>query len=452
MMRLQSGRRTKASGHVWLGDIPADWTIKRIRFVAKINPSKDEVGNVSGDTEVSFIPMEAVGDDGSLILDRVRRVDEVLSGYTYFREGDVCYAKITPCFENGKGAVMRGLLGGIGFGTTELTVVRPKPTQTISEFLYWMFASAEFRRLGEGTMYGAGGQKRVPDNFLRDFVWGFPPLPEQTAIASFLDREIGKIDALVEEQKRLIELLREKRKAVISHAVTKGLNTDADMKDSEVGWLGEVPQHWTRVQLGRLCSQVSDGPHFSPGYVDEGVMFLSARNVKVDAWSLSDAKFITEEDCADFDRRVVPEKGDVLYTKGGTTGVARVVDLDQRFQVWVHIAVLKIVRSLATPHYVAYALNSTGCYEQSQLYTQGATNNDLGLTRLVKIWLALPPIDEQHEIVAYLDAATSDLDTLVRTGEQSLELLRERRTALISAAVTGKIDVRKAAQPVGLTA
>jgi type I restriction enzyme, S subunit len=204
-------KRYKASGRRWLGDVPEHWDVKRIRFVADVNPSKSEVSALSRDIEVSFIPMEAVGEDGSLVLDRVRPIGEVETGYTYFRDGDVTFAKITPCFENGKGAIMRGLVGGIGFGTTELTVARPKHSKATAEYLYWLFTSVHFRKLGEGAMYGAGGQKRVPEDFLRDFVWAFPSVAEQAAIAYFLDRETAKIDALVEQQQRLIESLKEKQ-------------------------------------------------------------------------------------------------------------------------------------------------------------------------------------------------------------------------------------------------
>lgn len=171
-------------------------------------------------------------------------------------------------------------------------------------------------------------------------------------------------------------------------------------------------------------------------------MFLSARNVRVDGWSLDDAKFVSEADYEEFCRRIVPEHGDILYTKGGTTGIARVVDLVDRFQVWVHIAVLKLWKAKAAPEFVAYALNSVGCYEQSQLHTRGATNQDLGLTRMIKIWLALPPCDEQNAIVAHLNEVTAAIDKLSAEAGAAINLLSERRSALISAAVTGKIDVR----------
>ena len=210
----------KDSGIEWLGEVPENWEIRRLRFAAQLNPSKGEIAELDRETEVSFLPMEAVGDDGSLNLDRIRAIGDVETGYTYFREGDVTIAKITPCFENGKGAIMCGLLGGIGFGTTELIVARPIPSKTTSSYLHWLFTSTPFRKRGEASMYGAGGQKRVPDDFVRNFAIGFPSIQEQSVIIAFLEREIAKLDVLIQEAKNAITLLRERRTALISAAVT----------------------------------------------------------------------------------------------------------------------------------------------------------------------------------------------------------------------------------------
>lgn len=210
----------KDSGVEWLGDVPEHWSVRRLRFIANLNPSKSECSNIGEDEEVSFLPMEAIGDDGSLNLEHVKPINEVNSGYTYFRNGDVTIAKITPCFENGKGAVMSGLKGHIGFGTTELIVVRPEQNISISEYIHLIFVSAYFRKLGESWMYGAGGQKRVPDEFVRNFKIGVPPIDEQRTIAAFLDTEIARIDALVQDAGNGINLLRERRMTLISDAVT----------------------------------------------------------------------------------------------------------------------------------------------------------------------------------------------------------------------------------------
>ena len=214
----------KPSGIDWLGNVPAHWEIKRLRFLAEMNPSKTEISELSGDTLVSFLPMESIGEDGSLILETEKKIEEVETGYTYFRNGDVAFAKITPCYENGKGAVMRNLTNGIGFGTTELIVVRPHITELDASYLHYVFISSEFRSLGESYMYGAGGQKRVPDSFVANFATVIPPLAEQTAIVRHLDAQTAKFDALTAEAERAITLLQERRTALISAAVTGQIN------------------------------------------------------------------------------------------------------------------------------------------------------------------------------------------------------------------------------------
>ncbi len=204
----------KPSGVAWLGDVPEHWQPIRLRYRARINPTRSELNGTPGDLDVSFVPMESVYEYGGLKLDQTRPLAEVATGYTYFRNGDVLTAKITPCFENGKGSIADGLVNGIGFGTTELHVLRPCPGLD-RRFLFYFTISHAFRRLGAAEMYGAGGQKRVPDDFVRDFRQPIPSSAEQKAIAAFLDRETARIDALVEKKRRQIELLQEKRSALI---------------------------------------------------------------------------------------------------------------------------------------------------------------------------------------------------------------------------------------------
>lgn len=432
-MNADAGRSTRDSGFTWIGNIPSDWLIMKFRFVFSESPEKISdtvVGPMLSVSGYRGIEIKEYDDENK------RRLNEDLEGYRIVRPGQLV---VNTMWLNYAGLGVSSFEGHVSPAYRCYDFRREVDRRYAHYLLRSSIYVQGYTRLLTGIRPNSLQMSRED---LMNFPVLLPPPAEQAIIGSFLDRETGKIDALEEDQKQLIELLKEKRQAVISHAVTKGLNPSAPMKASGVEWLGDVPEHWSRVQLGKLCRQVSDGPHFSPQYVDDGVMFLSTRNIKVDGWSLDDAKFISEEDCAEFDRRVTPEKGDILYTKGGTTGIARVVDLDHRFQVWVHVAVLKIDISMSDPAYVAYALNSIGCYEQSQLYTQGATNKDLGLTRMVKVWLALPPLEEQHRIVAHLDLAASQFDGLVAEAEQVIALLQERRAALVSAAVTGKIDVR----------
>ena len=209
----------KDSGIEWLGEIPAHWEVKRLKFAAKLGPTPSELTSVDRSMEVSFVPMGAVGEYGGLKLSRAKRVADADTGYTYFCEEDVVIAKITPCFENGKGAIATGLLNGIAFGTTELHVLRAGVALE-TKFLFYLSMGDAFRRLGEAEMYGAGGQKRVPESFIRNLRHPLPPLNEQRAIADFLDWETARIDALVAKVREAIERLKELRAALISAAVT----------------------------------------------------------------------------------------------------------------------------------------------------------------------------------------------------------------------------------------
>lgn len=166
-MSRQAYSQYKPSGIEWLGDIPSMWPAIRLRFRVKINPVKSEIRGIPEDTSVSFLPMEAVGEYGGLRLEQTQALGDVANGYTYFRDGDVVVAKITPCFENGKGSIADGLENGIGFGTTELHVLRPSSFMD-RNYLFYLTISHAFRKIGASYMYGAGGQKRVPDTFIRD--------------------------------------------------------------------------------------------------------------------------------------------------------------------------------------------------------------------------------------------------------------------------------------------
>lgn len=211
--------KLKPSGAEWFGHVPEHWELKRGRFCMLVNPPSKRFRELPGDAEISFVPMDAIGEYGGLKLDVSRAVADVGSGYTHFEDGDVLVAKITPCFENGKGALAVGLLNGVALGTTELHVLRAAPGLD-RRFLFYVTLSHPFRSSGEGAMYGAGGQKRVPPEFCEDFCLPLPPPDEQQAIGEFLDGETTRLDLRVLKVESAIELLQEYRKALITAAVT----------------------------------------------------------------------------------------------------------------------------------------------------------------------------------------------------------------------------------------
>lgn len=428
----------KDSGVEWLGEVPEHWEVKRLRFVVELNPSKIEVANFNRDMLASFLPMEAIGEDGSLRIDLEKPIGELESGYTYFRNGDVTIAKITPCYENGKGALMDGLVNGIGFGTTELIVARPKPKEIIGSYLHYLFVSSVFRSIGESHMYGAGGQKRVPDAFVRNFSTALPPLLEQNLITTFLNNEIAKLDNLVAEQQRLIELLKEKRQAVISHAVTRGLNPNVKLKSSGIEWIGDVPVHWEVTRVANMFFEVAEA-----GTDDLPILSVSIHHGVSDkeiAEEDMERKVMRSEDRTKY-KQVVP--GDLVYNMmrawQGGFGVATIAGMVSPAYV-----VARPKRFLETA-YVEHLLRTPQAIEQMRRHSRGVTDFRLRLywDEFKNLVVVVPPQDEAKDICVYIAEMDKLFKNMTAVSEQSINLLQERRTALISAAVTGKIDVRQ---------
>ena len=435
------------SGVEWLGQVPAHWEVKRLRFAADFNPSRAEVSDVNPDTDVSFLPMEAIAINGAAGVALEKQLSDVDSGYSYFRDGGVVVAKITPCFENGKGMLMKGLSNGIGFGTTELIVIRPRGFEALGAFLHYVFMSRQFREAGESNMYGAGGQKRVPDSFVRNFSAPLPPTGEQSSISAFLDRETAKIDALVAEQERLIELLKEKRQAVISHAVTKGLNPDAPMKPSGIEWLGDVPAHWEIKKLVYLLAESprnglspeigGDGqtPTFSTAAVRNGIVDIE-KHVKFAAVGPAVAE------------PYLVERGDILVLRGSgskeVVGTAGIVPTDPpEGCIYPDILIRVRPNGLMLPRYLVECLNCRAIRPQMEVAAQTAAGIwKISGASLKNLWLPVPPVHEQVAIQRHCESGLAAMDRLTLEAQRAIDLLQERRTALISAAVTGQIDVR----------
>ena len=241
----------------------------RMRYVAAMNPPVPKT--LADDVSVSFLPMDAIAEYGELDLSRVRQVSEVKAGYSYFENGDVAFAKVTPCFENGKGALFDNLVAGAGFGTTELTVLRPKQKSS-ARFLSYVLQSSDFRQMGIASMSGAGGLKRVSEAAVLDFVTFWPSVAVQERIANFLDDKTARIDALISEKERLVETIEEFQRSSLWEILTEGFEPTAGKRESGVEWIGQVPSHWTVKRLKWLTPILrgaSPRPIDDPKYFDE---------------------------------------------------------------------------------------------------------------------------------------------------------------------------------------
>ena len=242
---------------------PPHWQRKRLRSLCKVNPSAaTKLRTMAGSTEVSFVPMELARAGSPELAPRTAALSDVRNGFTPFIDGDLLIAKITPCFENGKGGIADNLLNGIGFGSTEFHVLRPRPEIDV-RFLYYATISEPFREIGVRMMRGSAGQQRVPVEFLNDFVMVFPDIRTQRFIAEFLDRYMRLTGSLIRAKRREIELLNEQKQAIISRAITRGLDPNVRLKPSDVEWLGDVPEHWAVVRCWEAFSQRVERGHLA---------------------------------------------------------------------------------------------------------------------------------------------------------------------------------------------
>lgn len=421
--------------------LPQGWTTIPLRYVCELNPSIAFDG-FDQDDDLTFLPMDRV--KSGYFIPNTDKFSKLASSYTAFEDGDIVLAKVTPCFENGNIAIADDLVGGKGFGSSELFVVRPAGAER--KFLFYYFQSSSFKQDGEASMTGAGGLKRVSPDVLRRHRLPFPSLDIQRLIANFLDRETARIDGLIAEKERMLELLEEKRAALINRVVTRGLDPNAPLKPSGQEWLGEIPAHWGLQRIKYVIISIDQGSSpiaaNTPAGPDElGVLKLSA---------VSKGRFKREENKAlrgtDEEEQLLSlRKGDVLITRGNTpelvADVACVPYAEPNLLLPDLIYRLRVHEKKILPEYLTSFLTTAAARVQIRRDARGSSGTMVKVSQgHVLDWLTpLPPLNEQVEIVECLERAEERFQSITREVSSSLSLLLERRTALITAAVTGQI-------------
>lgn len=432
------------SGVNWLGEAPAHWEVWKLRGLARL-----ESGHTPSRQHPEYwieqdcvIPWFTLADVGYLREARNWLIDTTSQKISKVGMENSA-ARLLPA-----GTVLLSRTASVGFsGVTGIELA------VSQDFAAWICGprlrsrylllclramKQEFGRLMMGSTHQT---IYMPD--IEAFRVPVPPLPEQDQIAEFLDRETAKIDALVAEQQRLIELLKEKRQAVISHAVTKGLNPDAPMKDSGIEWLGEIPAHWEVKKLKHLGVAIT-GLTYSPADVtedDTGTLVLRSSNVQGGKIVFDDNVFVATSIPSD----LVTEVGDILICSrnGSRALIGKNATIDEASSGITFGAFMTVLRSAHGP-YLSWVLNSALFEFHSGAFLT-ATINQLTLGVLNNLEVPMPSAEERSHIVAFLADRTSELERLISEATRAITLLTERRSALISAAVTGQIDVRNEA-------
>lgn len=268
-----------------------------------------------------------------------------------------------------------------------------------------------------------------------------PPIVDQSAIVRFLDSETARIDELIDKERRLLELLEEKRLAVITHAVTKGLDPKARMKDSGIDWLGQIPAHWELKRL-KYFSAVYDCKHVTPTYIDDGFPLVSTTEVKPFSLAFSAARQVGEDDFSNMtEGGRLPTRDDIIYSRNVSVGSAARVADEVSFCMGQDLCLIRPAHQVRS-EFFEFSLNSNAVLGQIDSLTVGATFKRINVERIRNYWIPLPPDDEQHRITLYLKRNIAHLRRVTTAVEMAIQRLVEYRSALITNAVTGKIDVR----------
>lgn len=405
----------KESGMEWLGEVPGHWKTAQFRHFVDIengsdhkHVEQDEGFPVYGSGGVFAYASDYLYDGESVLLGRKGTIDKPLHVTGSFWTVDTMY----------------------------WTKIK---SNTSGRYVYYAATTFPFDYYSTNTALPS-----MTKGALNGHRIALPPLTEQTAIAAFLDRETAKIDALVAEQRRLIELLTEKRQAVISHAVTKGLNPDAPMKDSGIEWLGEVPAHWEVGPLKRYWS-VTDCKHVTAEFIEDGIPLASIREVQSRWVALENAKSTTEyfyELLVEGGRRPLP--GDLIFSRNATVGEVAQVHADHpRFAMGQDVVLLRKLSPQYSSDFLQHVIRSPIIVQQLANLMIGSTFKRINVEEIRSFVVPSPPTRDQGDIAAFLENEVTRFDNLTAEAQRAIDLLQERRTALISAAVTGQIDVRK---------
>ena len=431
----------KDSGVEWLGEIPSHWKVIQSR---RLFQQRKERARVQ-DEQLTASQKYGIISQKKFMEIENQRVVQVITGSEILKHIEPNDFVISMrSFQGGlEWCTQRGCVSSAYVGLIPIKHVKP-------EFFKYLFKCESYIQALQSTSnLVRDGQALRFDNFSQ--VWlQIVPDTEQQKIANFLDYETAKIDTLIEKQQQLIKLLKEKRQAVISHAVTKGLpsttGANVPMRDSGVEWLGEVPEHWDIWKFSHFSPIVTCGIASTPTYVEqnEGMPFLSAQNIQDNKLSLHKYNYISHELHNQLTQYRKPERGDLLVTRvGAGIGAACVIDIDMEFSIYVSLTHIRVNPEIANNKFIMYFFGSDYChYLNYQGTVTGGGVGNLNVQNVIKYQVPMPSIDEQNKIVDYLEVESNKFNSLIQSVTKSIELAIERRTALISAAVTGKIDVR----------
>lgn len=415
--------------------VPEGWSEGALSDYALINPKLKTDVTLTDDTKVSFIKMEDVSNSARVTRKHIRSYSEVVKGFTKFNDHDVLVAKITPCFENGKGGYAEELVNGTGFGSTEFHVLRAKD-HSDSKYLYQYTNYDAFRLAAEASMCGTGGQRRVQTEFIKTHKVSFPPLPEQKKIAAILT----SVDDVIEKTQAQIDKLKDLKTAMMQELLTRGVGVDGkphtEFKDSPVG---KIPKGWEVVTLGDITEESVFGPRFSSSeYAIDGNIGCIRTTDMDENWDINystapRAKLNHQE----FEKHFLRD-GDLLVTRSGTCGLVDVFKEQSLPMVAAAFLIRFRLITSVNPYFVRYLMMSSSIQENVQLLASGGVQKNLSGTSLKTLKLPMPSVEEQNQVVNAIESINRSIASVQRKQFANKVL----KKALMQDLLTGKVRVK----------
>ena len=423
----------KDSNIEWIGEIPPNWDLTPIKAVA---PCKNEKNRYIGRSYLALEHMES--NTGRLLSNGETMITEVDSTVSSFADTDVLFGKLRPYLAK----VARPNFSGQC--STEILVLSPSD-KISKDYLFWYLLNPAFIDVVNSSTYGAK-MPRANWDFIGNCTIPVPPLEKQEKIAKYLDERCGKVDSLVSNLRKQIENLTEYKHSLITELVTNGGNPSVNLKKSGVDVFPNVPIHWSvQKTLNLLSMPITDGPHTTPELFSEGIPFVSAEAVSCGNGSIDFDHirgYISQEFYDECCKKYVPQRNDIYMIKSGaTTGRVAVVDTEKQFTIWSPLAVFRCNPNVINFKFLYYFLQSDAFQRQVQFGWTYGTQQNIGMRTLERLKVFVPPLDEQHTIVKFLDSKCEQLDRLISIKKSKIERLEQYRKSLIYEYVTGKKEV-----------
>ncbi len=422
----------KYSQDVWLGKVPNKWRSRRLKYCVNL------INEKSDDTFIDqyFVGLENIESwTGKQILTDTQSVNEGQSNL--FQSGDILFNKLRPYLAK----VLRPNISGICTG--ELLVFRPK-TDLINNYLFYYLLSKDFINTVDSSTYGSK-MPRANWDFIGNLQMLIPSKQEQSNIADFLDLETERIDNLILKKQLQIEILQEKRSALISHTVTKGLNPKAKMKNSEIEWLGEIPENWETNRVALICWKITNG-FVGPTrdiLTNSGIKYLQSLHIKGGNIMFEKSPYFVSPQWSDEHDKSILKEDDVVVVQTGDIGQCAVIPKEFEGVNCHALIILATKKQICLGSYLGLVLVSNYGYHSLKAIQTGALHPHLNCDQVREIRIPIPPIEEQKKIVLAIKNHEREIDELIKAIQISVVKLQQYHTSLVSAAVTGKIDVRQ---------